>query len=155
MDTMGAITFYVVFIANAKKTEGKWYFSSSPSSSYWRMGPELTRLAGDWRANISGISWGSAGRKFARIGDSPSLLLIDSFKIEYWLIFGSLWVSSCAQIQGRISQNLKLPIYQSYQFSAQESTIQNNWGNIYVRSVEIVWRGMITPGGKSLPSNKM
>ena len=29
-----------------KKTEGKWYFSSSPSSSYWRMGPELTRLAG-------------------------------------------------------------------------------------------------------------
>ena len=40
METMGAITFYVVFIANAKKTEGKLY------PSYWRMGPELTRLAG-------------------------------------------------------------------------------------------------------------
>ena len=34
------------FHCECKKTEAKWYFSSSPSPSYWRMGPELTRLAG-------------------------------------------------------------------------------------------------------------
>ena len=34
------------FHCECKKAEGKWYFSSSPSPSYWRMGPELTRLAG-------------------------------------------------------------------------------------------------------------